>query len=121
MVVREVRSSYVARMIGSSVTSGTLKVQHLVAAIDGALLLGSPKTEQALTYLALKPFPFPGVWLSRLAYLSYGLWSQGVLSNAALEWVSLVHAVATQIGRSIAGCLYSSSIFLIALVKDTLS
>lgn len=56
MVVREVRSSYVARMIGSSVTSGTLKVQHLVvarmeidAAIDGALLLGSPKTEQALT------------------------------------------------------------------------
>lgn len=49
---------------------------------------------QALTYLALKLFLFPAIWLSGLAYLSYGLWSQGALTNSALEWVALVHVAA---------------------------
>jgi len=49
---------------------------------------------QALTYLALKIFLFPAIWLSGLAYLSYGLWSQGASTNAGLEWVALIHTAA---------------------------
>ena len=37
---------------------------------------------------------FPVIWLSGLAYLSYGLWSQGAVTNAALEGVALVHTAA---------------------------
>ena len=46
---------------------------------------------QALTYLALKLILFPLIWLTGLAYLGYGLWSQGAVTNAALEGVALVH------------------------------
>ena len=49
---------------------------------------------QAVTDLALKMFLFPVIWLSGLAYLSYGLWSQGAVTNAALEGVALVHTAA---------------------------
>ncbi|MCB1789952.1 MAG: cytochrome b/b6 domain-containing protein [Gammaproteobacteria bacterium] len=49
---------------------------------------------QAITYLALKLVLFPAIWLSGLAYLSYGLWSQGAMTNGALEWVALAHTAA---------------------------
>jgi len=49
---------------------------------------------QALTYLALKLALFPVIWLSGLAYLSYGFWSQGGMANASLEWVALIHTAA---------------------------
>ncbi len=49
---------------------------------------------QALTYLALKVVLFPVIWISGLAYLSYGLWSQGAATNAGLTWVALVHTAA---------------------------
>ncbi len=37
---------------------------------------------------------FPVIWISGLAYLSYGLWSQGAATNAGLTWVALVHTAA---------------------------
>ena len=46
---------------------------------------------QALSYLGLKLFVFPLLWLSGLAYLLYGLWSNGPFTNAALEWVAWTH------------------------------
>ena len=47
---------------------------------------------QALSYLGLKLLLFPAIWLSGLAYLSYGLWSDP-LSNASLEWIALAHTL----------------------------
>ncbi len=49
---------------------------------------------QALTYLGLKLFLFPAIWLSGLIYLSYGLWSDGPQANHILQWVAIVHVAA---------------------------
>ena len=49
---------------------------------------------QAISYLGLKLFLFPTLWISGLAYLSYSLWQQGPASNSALEWVALIHTAA---------------------------
>ncbi len=46
---------------------------------------------QAMSYLALKLFLFPLLWISGLLYLSYGLWSNGPLTNNQLEWVAWTH------------------------------
>ena len=46
---------------------------------------------QAMAYLALKLFLFPLIWISGLLYLTYGLWSNGPLTNSELEWVAYVH------------------------------
>ncbi len=48
---------------------------------------------QALSYLGLKLFLFPAIWLSGLAYLSYNYWQQGV-SSPLLGWVVMVHVIA---------------------------
>jgi thiosulfate reductase cytochrome b subunit len=45
---------------------------------------------QALTYLALKLFLFPAVWLSGLLYLSYAYWGT---AGGALGWIAIVHVV----------------------------
>jgi thiosulfate reductase cytochrome b subunit len=49
---------------------------------------------QALTYLGLKLFLFPAIWISGLIYLSYGLWSDGPLTNHTLQGVAYVHVAA---------------------------
>ena len=49
---------------------------------------------QALTYLGVKLFLFPAIWFSGLAYLFYGLWSQGPATSQALEVVALIHVAA---------------------------
>lgn len=49
---------------------------------------------QALTYLALKLFLFPAIWISGLLYLLYGVWEGGPFSNQSLEIVALVHTAA---------------------------
>lgn len=49
---------------------------------------------QALTYLGVKLFLFPAIWISGLAYLFYGLWSQGPATSQALEFVALTHVAA---------------------------
>jgi len=49
---------------------------------------------QALTYLGVKLFLFPAIWISGLAYLLYGLWSNGPLTNQALEYVAWIHVAA---------------------------
>jgi len=48
---------------------------------------------QALSYLGLKLVLFPAIWLTGLAYLSYGFWSEGPLSNASLEWIAVIHTL----------------------------
>ncbi len=45
---------------------------------------------QALSYLALKLFLFPAIWISGLLYLMYSLWG-GALSGEALAWVAMFH------------------------------
>jgi len=45
---------------------------------------------QALSYLALKLFLFPAIWISGLLYLLYFLWG-GALSGEALAWVAMFH------------------------------
>ncbi len=45
---------------------------------------------QALTYLALKLFLFPLIWISGIAYLLYSVWAT-VDSGTALMWTALVH------------------------------
>ena len=45
---------------------------------------------QAASYLGLKLFLFPLIWISGLAYLSYNLWQQGI-SHPALGWIATVH------------------------------
>ncbi len=49
---------------------------------------------QAASYLALKTLLFPLLWLTGLAYLSYGFWSQGPLTSDALYWVAVIHTAA---------------------------
>lgn len=50
---------------------------------------------QALTYLALKLFLFPAIWLSGLAYLFYDFWATSSMTssmaNQTLSMVALVH------------------------------
>lgn len=46
---------------------------------------------QAASYLGLKVVLFPAIWVSGLAYLLYGFWSDGALTNDALGWVALIH------------------------------
>ncbi len=49
---------------------------------------------QALTYLSLKLVLFPAIWLSGIAYLSYGLWERYTSSGALFETVALIHTAA---------------------------
>ena len=49
---------------------------------------------QAVTCLSLEVFLFPMIWPSGPACLCDGLWSQGAVTNAALEGVALAHAAA---------------------------
>lgn len=49
---------------------------------------------QALAYLSLKLFLFPAIWLSGLAYLSYGLWAHLSGSATAFGYVALIHTAA---------------------------
>jgi len=48
---------------------------------------------QALAYLGLKVGLFPVLWLTGLAYLFYGFWSQGPLTASSLEWVAVIHTL----------------------------
>jgi thiosulfate reductase cytochrome b subunit len=45
---------------------------------------------QALSYLALKLFLFPAIWISGILYLSYDFWAAGT-AGGALTWVALIH------------------------------
>jgi thiosulfate reductase cytochrome b subunit len=49
---------------------------------------------QALTYLALKLVLFPAIWLSGIAYLTYGLWERFAFSGTPFEAVALIHTAA---------------------------
>ncbi|HIP68493.1 MAG TPA: cytochrome B [Chromatiales bacterium] len=49
---------------------------------------------QALAYLGLKIFLFPAIWISGLAYLSYGFWSDGQATNKILEVLAMIHVAA---------------------------
>ncbi|WJW74287.1 cytochrome b/b6 domain-containing protein [Thiohalobacter sp. IOR34] len=50
---------------------------------------------QALTYLALKLFLFPTIWLSGLGYLFYGLWQSRVPpASGLLELTASIHTAA---------------------------
>ncbi len=49
---------------------------------------------QALTYLSLKLVLFPAIWLSGIAYLTYGLWERYTSSGAPFEAVALIHTAA---------------------------
>lgn len=49
---------------------------------------------QALSYLGLKLFLFPLIWISGLAYLFYGFWGQGALTSGSLEWIAVIHTIA---------------------------
>jgi thiosulfate reductase cytochrome b subunit len=46
---------------------------------------------QALTYLALKLFLFPAIWISGLIYLLYDFWAINPMANQTLALVALVH------------------------------
>ena len=45
---------------------------------------------QALSYLALKLFLFPAIWISGLLYLLYSFWA-GTAPGEALTWVAMFH------------------------------
>ncbi len=45
---------------------------------------------QALSYLALKLFLFPAIWISGIYYLLYSFWG-GATSGEALTWVAMFH------------------------------
>ena len=49
---------------------------------------------QALTYLSLKLVLFPAIWLSGVAYLTYGLWERFTSSGTPVETVALIHTAA---------------------------
>lgn len=49
---------------------------------------------QALAYLGIKLVLFPLIWISGLAYLSYGFWADGAQSNAQLAWIAYIHVAA---------------------------
>ena len=48
---------------------------------------------QALSYLGLKVGLFPVLWITGLAYLSYGFWAQGPVTASALQWVAVIHTL----------------------------
>lgn len=45
---------------------------------------------QAISYLVLKIMIFPAIWITGLAYLTYGFWDT---SSLALEWVAVLHTI----------------------------
>lgn len=49
---------------------------------------------QALTYLALKLFLFPIIWISGLVYLLYDFWASNPMANHTLAQVAQVHVAA---------------------------
>jgi len=49
---------------------------------------------QALTYLSLKLVLFPAIWLSGVAYLTYGLWERFTSSGTPFAAVALIHTAA---------------------------
>ncbi len=49
---------------------------------------------QALTYLSLKLVLFPAIWLSGIAYLTYGFWERFTSSGAIFAAVALIHTAA---------------------------
>ena len=49
---------------------------------------------QAMTYLSLKLFMFPAIWISGLAYLAYPLWDDVANAQALLSYVAIFHLVA---------------------------
>lgn len=46
---------------------------------------------QALSYLALKLFLFPAIWISGILYLTYDFW-EAAAADWALTWVAKIHA-----------------------------
>ncbi|MGB1110901.1 MAG: cytochrome b/b6 domain-containing protein [Gammaproteobacteria bacterium] len=49
---------------------------------------------QAASYLGLKLFLFPAIWISGIAYLTYGFWSSGMAgSSEVLSWVAIIHTL----------------------------
>lgn len=62
---------------------------------------------QAAAYFALKMVLFPAIWISGLAYLSYGLWGAQDLGAQALTLVANVHVLAAfAIGAFVVAHLY---------------
>jgi thiosulfate reductase cytochrome b subunit len=49
---------------------------------------------QALTYLSLKLVLFPAIWLSGVAYLTYGAWERFISSGTPFATVALIHTAA---------------------------
>ena len=45
---------------------------------------------QAIAYLALKLFLFPGIWISGILYLLYSFWGAAA-SGETLMWVAIIH------------------------------
>ncbi len=45
---------------------------------------------QAISYLALKLFLFPAIWISGILYLLYSFWG-GAASGETLMWVAVIH------------------------------
>lgn len=48
---------------------------------------------QALSYLGLKLFLFPAIWVSGIAYLLYAFWGSAATADV-LGWVALIHTAA---------------------------
>lgn len=49
---------------------------------------------QAMAYLSLKVVLFPAIWISGLAYLSYGVWRHGPVATSPLGWIADIHVAA---------------------------
>jgi len=49
---------------------------------------------QAMSYLFLKVILFPGIWISGLAYLTYGFWHAGPIANSPLWLLADIHVAA---------------------------
>ncbi len=45
---------------------------------------------QAISYLVLKIMIFPAIWITGLAYLTYGFWDT---SSIPLEWIAVLHTI----------------------------
>ncbi len=45
---------------------------------------------QAISYLILKIMIFPAIWITGLAYLTYGFWDS---SSLPLEWIAVIHTI----------------------------
>lgn len=49
---------------------------------------------QALSYLILKIFLFPAIWISGLLYLTYGFWDESIgNSTTMLTFVAVIHTI----------------------------